>query len=225
MIHLHPDMKDRYTGTFFGILVLRGFSFGNENRQAFRGFVTSELEKVRQRFAGYDRKAFCAEDPVAAPYMKYNKKFKKSYPVMHQIESILSGKEIPDTFPLIQALFLTEMQTSLLIAGHDLEKCQPPFNIKPAEAGESYVKADGQETALKPGDIIMRDQAGVILSVIYGQDDRTRVTDQTTDILYQIDGVPGIERQQYVRGLETLLANIRILHPGIEPVLMEVMEV
>lgn len=225
MIHLHPNLKDKYTGTCFGILALRGFQTSKVNREAFRVFMSNELEQVRQRLNDYDRKRFCAEHPVASPYVRYNKKFKKSYPVMHQIESILGGKDIPDTFPLIQALFLTEIQTSLLIAGHDLEKCLPPFHIKPAEEGESYVKADGQKTALKPGDIIMSDQVGIILSVIYGQDDRTRVTDMTTDILYQIDGVPGIERDQYEQGLRTLLANLRILHPNIEPVLMEVMEV
>ena len=165
------------------------------------------------------------ENPIVSAYVRYYNKFKKSYHVLPQIESIIGGKEIPDTSPLIQALFLTEIQTSMLIAGHDLEKTSPPFSIEQAEGGETYIGAGDESIVLKSGDISMRDNAGFILSIIYGQDERTRLTEYTSDILYLIDGVPGIEKSYFQTGLDTLLTNIRIFHPEIEPNLMEVLEV
>lgn len=69
----------------------------------------------------------------------------------------------------------------------------------------------------------MRDRNGFILSIIYGQDERTRISEDTRNILYLIDGVPGIDKRFYVEALDTLLRNVRIFQPLIEPEMMEVL--
>lgn len=223
MITIHPNMKERYPETHFGALVLRGFQPSQQGKEKFSRYAASELQEIRSRHQDYDRKQFCEENPAVSAYIKYYKRFKKSYHVLPQIESILHGKELPDTLPLIQALFLTEIQTGMLIAGHDLDNTVPPFSIECAEGGEAYIGADGREVVLKPGDISMRDRNGFILSIIYGQDERTRVNEDTRDILYLVDGVPGIDKGCYIQALDTLLRNVRIFQPLIQPEIMEVL--
>ena len=225
MITLHPNMKEKYEGTCFGVLVLRDFRETGNGREAFRAFVAEELAKVRQRHPDYDRKRFCTTDPVASPYVQYYKKFKKTFHVLHQIESVLAGKTVPDAMPLVQALFLTEIATSLLIAGHDLKTAVSPFSIEMSRGGEAYTGTDGRDIVLKPDDICMRDGENFILSIIYGQDERTRITERTTDVLYLIDGVPGLEESHVKQGLDTLLACVRVFNPEIDPELMAVLRV
>jgi DNA/RNA-binding domain of Phe-tRNA-synthetase-like protein len=225
MISLDSSLNERYTGTYFGVLVVRNFQPSAAGRAEFARFAAAELAKLRERFAGYDRKQLSTEDPVIAAYVSYYKRFKKSYHVLHQIESALAGKDLPEGLPLIQALFLTELQSSLLLAAHDLAQSALPFEIFAAEGGESYLGSGGREISLKTSDIAMRDQAGPILSIIYGQDERTRITERSSDALYLIDGVPGIEQAQYQAGLEYLRNILQIFQPDLEISSMELLQV
>lgn len=225
MISLDSSLNERYTGTSFGVLVVRNFQPSSAGRAEFARFAVDELARLRERFAGYDRKQLSTEDPVIAAYVRYYKRFKKSYHVLHQIESALAGKDLPEGLPLIQALFLTELQSSLLLAAHDLAQSALPFEIFAAEGGESYLGSGGREISLKTSDIAMRDQAGPILSIIYGQDERTRISEQSSDALYLIDGVPGIEQAQYQAGLEYLRNILQIFQPDLEISQMELLQV
>ena len=137
-----------------------------------------------------------------------------------KVQTMCSG-----AMPLVQALFLTEIATSLLIAGHDLKTAVSPFSIEMSRGGEAYTGTDGRDIVLKPDDICMRDGENFILSIIYGQDERTRITERTTDVLYLIDGVPGLEESHVKQGLDTLLACVRVFNPEIDPELMAVLRV
>ncbi len=222
MIEFDPSMNERYEDVLFGVLVLKGFHATAEGQKAFKKLVQEELELVRSLHADYNRKLFSETDEVISPYVRYYKKFKKTYHVLPQLESILSGKGFPDTLPLVQVLFMTEIKTSLLIAGHDLEKMKLPLTMHMARGGEEYIGAGGREVALKPNDICLKDQQGYILSIIYGQDEKTRIDEQTTDAFFLIDGVPQLERKHYEEGLKAMLHYINVLDPNITPSEMKV---
>ncbi len=215
MIDLHPSMSLRYSDAPFGILLLHGVHTDAQSQAAFAALLQQEIEALRESCAGYERKAFCQTDTAMSAYIRYYKRYKKTYHVLPQLESILNGKPFPDTLPLIQALFMAELKTSLLIAGHDLRKCCPPLTILPAAGGETYEGSGGRAVAVKPADICLRDQNGFILSILYGQDEQTRITDATEDVLYLIDGVPGLTTAQVENGLDTLLGYVRTFAPEV----------
>lgn len=215
MIDLHPDINQRYADAPFGILLLHGVHTDAQSQAAFAALLQQEIKSLRESCAGYERKAFCQTDTAMSAYIRYYKRYKKTYHVLPQLESILNGKPFPDTLPLIQALFMAELKTSLLIAGHDLRKCRPPLTILPAAGGETYEGSGGRAVAVKPADICLRDQNGFILSILYGQDEQTRITDATEDVLYLIDGVPGLTTAQVENGLDTLLGYVRTFAPEV----------
>ena len=51
----------------------------------FRAFAQGELERARESYPDYERKAVFGSDP----YVRFFKKFKKTYTVMLQFESII----------------------------------------------------------------------------------------------------------------------------------------
>ena len=65
--------------------------------------IKSELEEgLRDQFAGQDR-AEIASHPVLKVYGEYYKRFKKTYHVQLQLESIvLKGKSIPSVASLVE---------------------------------------------------------------------------------------------------------------------------
>ena len=61
----------------------------------FRAFAQGELERARESYPDYERKAVFGSDP----YVRFFKKFKKTYTVMLQFESIII-KRLP--FPAVR---------------------------------------------------------------------------------------------------------------------------
>lgn len=173
-----------------------------------------ELEdQLRSRFAGYDRTALKAL-PILQAYSAYYKRFKKTYHIQLQLESVvLKGKSLPRVAALVEAMFMAELEDLLLTAGHDLGVLQPPVGIYVADGSECYTRINGQEQALKAGDMFIADAQGVMSSVLYGPDRRTRITPNTRQALFTAYAPPGIEAGIVLEHLRNILANIQIFAP------------
>src|SRR5262245_24144930 len=60
-----------------------------------------------------------------AAYVRYYKRFSKTYHVQLQLESIvLKRKSLPSVSPLVDANFTAEVETLVLTAGHDAQKLE-----------------------------------------------------------------------------------------------------
>ena len=162
-------------------------------------------ERIRSQFSGQDRAAL-SNHPVLQAYHNYYKRFKKSYHVQLQLESIAwKGKSIPSVSALVEAMFMAEMKNMLLTAGHDLDSVQLPLTLDVSNGTEQYTVLRGEEQVLKPEDMLIRDQTGVISSIIYGPDRRTQITADTQNVLYIVYVPARIE----VQAIENHLQDIR----------------
>jgi DNA/RNA-binding domain of Phe-tRNA-synthetase-like protein len=119
-------------------------------------------------------------------------------------------------------MFMAELQNLLLTAGHDLEAVQMPVKLDVAEGTERYIQLNGQEQELKPGDMMIADAQGIISSVIYGPDRRTRITSETRQVLFTVYAPPGIGEQAVYDHLRDIQANILLVAPEADVVLLEV---
>jgi len=177
----------------------------------------SELEnQLRSRFSGQDRATLKTLAPVQA-YNAYFKRFGKTYHVLLQLESVaLKGKPIPRVSALVEAMFMAELKNLLLTAGHDLESVQPPVRLDVSDGGERYVMLNGREQALAPGDMMMVDAQGVISSVVYGPDHRTRITPDTRRVFFAVYAPPGIGEQAVAYHLQDIQSNVVLVSPEAE---------
>ncbi|MCE7736793.1 MAG: hypothetical protein GPJ54_18060 [Candidatus Heimdallarchaeota archaeon] len=121
---------------------------------------------------------------VIKSYNKFFNKFGKIYPIQYQIKSILDGKGLPSTVKVVEAMFMSELKSMLLTAGHDEDKLSGDLIVKLTAGGEQYNKINQRDQSLKVGDIICEDQAGIISSVLYGPDYRTKITENTQNCLF-----------------------------------------
>jgi DNA/RNA-binding domain of Phe-tRNA-synthetase-like protein len=215
MITVEQRLYEKYPNVGFGILSIQGFE--TSNLSDFEAVKRAEIDRTRKQYAQYDRQAFVQTDPVQH-YVRYYKQFKKTYHVLHQLESIvLKDKTIPDADPLVQVLFLAEVKHMMLIAGHDLDCTVGKLKMDLSRGGERYIGASGQEIELKENDIYLRDGDGAILSIIYGQDFRTRITQNTKNVMYLIEGVEGISDERMMATLAEMLRYLRVFNPSVEP--------
>jgi DNA/RNA-binding domain of Phe-tRNA-synthetase-like protein len=176
-----------------------------------------ELEQeLRERYRDLDRQSL-RELPVYSAYDTFYRSFRKTYHVQLQLESVvLQGKSIHFPSALVGAMFMAELKTGLLTAAHDLTVLELPLRADIAQGNESYQRLGGNNQVLKEGDLFIRDGKGVISSVIYGPDQRTRIKPGTNQAVFTTYGPPGISREQVLEELEILEGYLRLFAPRLE---------
>jgi DNA/RNA-binding domain of Phe-tRNA-synthetase-like protein len=212
--------KTTYPGAVVGILAVNQVN-NPEFCPALEQRKTALEEELRARFANQDRAAITAL-PFAQVYAAYLKPFKKNYHVMFQLESVaIKGKSIPRVAALVEAMFMAELQSLLLTAGHDLDTLQPPVRLDIATGKETYQLLNGQEQVLKPGDMFIADAQGVISSIVYGPDQRTQITADTHRALFTVYAPAGIGVEAVTRHLEDILSYANLISPNTQVEMLE----
>jgi DNA/RNA-binding domain of Phe-tRNA-synthetase-like protein len=160
-----------------------------------------------------DRSAI-RELPVFAAYDLFYRQFRKTYHVQLQLESVIfKNKTIHSPSALVSCLFMAELKTGLLTAGHDFDALELPLEADAAAGGERYQIMEGSEKELKEGDLYIRDQQGILSSVIYGPDLRTRIHKKTDHVVFTTYGPPGISGDQIREQLIILEENVLLFAP------------
>lgn len=210
-----------YPDAHAGILALLGVENPTGHPELER--VKREIEaELRARFAGQDPSTLDGYGPVPA-YSAYYRPFRKTYHVLGQLNSVVfKDKSIPSVAGLVEAMFMAELKNVLLTAGHDLDQVRPPVRLDAAAGDERYTTLNGVERTLKAGDMYIADQEGVLSSIIYGPDQRTRIGPDTKNVLYTVYAPAGIGAQAVQAHLEELSRLVQMFSPAADVSLMQV---
>jgi DNA/RNA-binding domain of Phe-tRNA-synthetase-like protein len=216
-----PTWKSAFPGAHAGVLVMRNVS--NPAHHIELQKLKEKLEeRLRVQFARQDRAAI-ASHPVLKVYGEYYKRFKKTYHVQLQLESIvLKGKSIPSVASLVECMFMAEVKNMLLTAGHDLDKLQLPLTLDVTTGNEDYVLLRGETQTVKAGDMMISDGLGIISNIIYGPDQRTQITAETRSVVFTVYAPAGIEEQAILRHLQDMYDYVRVVAPEAEVELLKV---
>lgn len=204
--------RTTHPGAVIGLLELSGVENIHTSPQLDARKGETELQ-LRERYRDFTRQDFLAL-PVILAYEQYYKRFRKTYHVQLQLESIvLKGKSLPEVSPLVDANFMAEVDTLVLTAGHDVAKLHGDVCIDVSREGEEMTQMNGAPKAILAGDMVMRDANGISCSIIYGQDNRSLISVETSHVLYVAYAplsVPHATVEAQVRKIEE---NIRLFAP------------
>jgi DNA/RNA-binding domain of Phe-tRNA-synthetase-like protein len=221
MFEVTPAWKSTYPEAHAGVLVMHAV-VNPTHYPALESRKAALEEQLRAQFSGQDRAAI-ASHPVLRAYGEYYHRFKKTYHIQLQLESIvLKGKSIPSVAALVTSMFMAEMQDLLLTAGHDLDTLKLPLKLDVATGAERYTLLRGEEQTLKPGDMMIGDQESVISSIIYGPDLRTQITSNTQNVVFTAYAPPGINEQTVLEHLQHIQDNVLVFAPQAQVELMKV---
>jgi len=222
----HLECSDAWRATYpeaaVGILAMIGVR--NPKSHAGLDERKAALEReLRRRFSAFDRAALKALPAIRANN-DYYKRFGKTYHVQLQLESIVQkGKSIPRVAALVEAMFMAELKNQLLTAGHDLDLLEMPVRIDVASEDDRYVRIDEQEQAAKAGDMMIADGRGILSSIVYGPDRRTRITPGTTAVLFTTYAPPGVDREAVRDHLNDIRENVALVSPDAQTVALDVL--
>lgn len=215
MIFISDAVRTQYPKAHFAMMKVKGFR-PDFTREKIDQVMEEELEEIRNRHASYDRKDFSATAPVLS-YGSYYKRFKKTYPLIGQLESVvIHGKKIPPVGIPVEVMFLAELKNLILTAGHNLEAIEGPLAIDVATEPISYIGISGKETRVVPNDLYVRDERGVLSSILNGPDHRTRIDPKTENVVYFAYGVEGVTKEELYHHLHTIASFLCRAAKGVE---------
>lgn len=218
---ISKKIKTIYPEASLGILAMKDVS----NPQQHEGLDQRKLKienNLREKFAGLTRADLKKLEPINA-YRNYYKKFKKSYHILFQLESIVfKNKSIPKVAALVEAMFMAELKNLLLTAGHDLDTVDLPVKLDAASGTEKYIMLNRQEKELLPGDMFISDSGGIMSSIIYGPDLRTRINPDTQNVLFTVYAPLGVEKSEVFQHLQDIRDYVHIITPDSKVELIKV---
>ena len=179
----------------------------------FYDMVEQHVAALREQYREYVRADVFGQNP----YFRYFRKFKKTYPVMMQFESVLlKGREFPRWNTVTAVPFLAELETHVLTGTHDVEQLLGPAELYLAQAKEPFAGLRGDLVHTYPGDVCARDEGGIIFSMIAGADARTCARQTSRHVFYPVFGVPGQDPAALRPMQERLAEYASILAPDAE---------
>ncbi|MBQ6622656.1 MAG: hypothetical protein IJH75_07450 [Mogibacterium sp.] len=196
-----------------GILDVRYPDRSEWDLPAYEAMLAAELEKIREEGKAYDRETVFRQHP----YFRYFRKFKKSYPVMMQVESfLLKGRPFPEGEYINSVAFLTELKTHYLLGTHDVDRIEGDLILYNESAKTPFVGMINPDSHSYPGDLTGRDDQGIIISMIGGADARTCIHDDTDHVIYLFFGAPDTTAEEIERTARQTETYVRVLAPGAE---------
>lgn len=212
-VRIADAWRTAYPEASIGILVLDGVENPPEDA-ALAERVRQVEADLRDRWTGKTR-ADLNIVPELEAYRRYYRRFDKTYHVQLQFESVvLKGRPLRSNGSLVLAMFAAELRNRLLTAGHDLAMIAGDLFVDVAGGGERYVGIGGREQTMQPGDMYIHDHVGVLSSVLYGPDDRTRITPTTRQAAFCVYAPAGIPPDAVEHHLANIASNARLIAPG-----------
>lgn len=182
-----------YPGVGFGLTLISGCKpladtagFDQYKRKLLRKMRKREtLSGVSQRIDIYDNffQSFGYECPLP----------------QHLRRTINSG--FPKYNLMVDAHFMAEMCAGILVAVTDYDRIEGKLTLDVARSGETSLGMGRRQFTTKEGEIVLRDEKDIICVLCQGADEKTKVRNDTRNVLFYGYAVPGIDKIYLKDGL------------------------
>ena len=185
--------QEMYPGVGFGLTLISGCR-DHPNPDGFDQYKRKLLRKMRKR------ETLAQITERINIYADFFQRFGFDCPLTkHLKRTVNSG--FPRYSLFVDAHFMAEMCAGILVAVTDFDRFDGNLALDAAEQGETCAGMGGREFVMKNGEIVLRDEKDIVCVLAQGADEKTRVGEDTTNVLFYAYAVPGIERQYLKDGL------------------------
>ena len=117
----------------------------------------------------------------------------------------------------IDAHIIAEMCQGILMAIQDLDRFRGAWTLDLAREGETFQGVSGRAMTCKDGEIVLRDEEGIVCSLFQGPDSKTKVDPESKNIAVYVFIAPGIEEIPVSDGLLLVLEMLDNFGHGKDP--------
>ena len=196
----------QYPGVGFGLTLINGCR-DVENPPDFKAYKKKHLRKMRKR------ETLAQITERIDTYADFFRGFGYPCPlVKHLTRTVNSG--FPRYALFVDAHFMAEMCAGILVAVTDFDRFDGKLTLDVAEEEEVCTGMGHREFVLKEKEIVLRDEKDIVCVLCQGADEKTRVRETTSNVLFYAYAVPGIETAFIREGLTLAAETVAELGGG-----------
>ena len=185
--------KSRYPEVAFGLTLISGCQ-NLFNPPGFDQYKRKLLRKMRRR-----ETLVQITDRIGI-YARFFESFGFECPLpKHLKRTVNSG--FPRYNLMVDTHFMAEMCAGILVAVTDYDCFDGKLTLDLAGEGEICVGMGHRDLKTMEGEIVFRDEEGIVCVLCQGADEKTRIRDDTQNVLYYAYAVPKIEGKYLQDGL------------------------
>ena len=185
--------KSRYPEVAFGLTLISGCQ-NPFNPPDFDQYKRKRLRKMRKR------ETLAQITERIEIYNGFFESFGFECPLpKHLKRTVNSG--FPRYNLMVDTHFMAEMCAGILVAVTDYDCFEGKVTLDLADEGEKCVGMGLRDLRTKEGEIVFRDEKGIVCVLCQGADEKTRVKEETRNVLFYAYAVPGIDGQYLKEGL------------------------
>jgi len=196
----------RYPGVAFGLTLVSDCRPLSDSTE-FDRYKRNLLRKMRKRetLAGISRRIDV--------YDQFFQSFRFECPLpRHLKRTIQSG--FPRYNLMVDAHFMAEMCAGILVAVTDFNRIEGALTLDVARVGETSAGMGDRPFTMTEGEIVLRDEKDIICVLCQGADEKTRVRDDTRNVLFYSFAVPGMDWTYLKEGLTVAAETMALLGGG-----------
>ncbi|MGC1403507.1 MAG: phenylalanine--tRNA ligase beta subunit-related protein [Thermodesulfobacteriota bacterium] len=191
---ISENYQARYPGLSFGFTLIADCqnpinppNFDEYKRTLLRQMRKREtLARITERITLYDR--FFISFGHECPLPKHLKR------------TVNSG--FPRYNLMVDTHFMAEMCAGILVAVTDYDRFDGALTLDIARDGETCRGMGERKLITREGEIVLRDEQEIVCVLCQGADEKTRVNESTSRVLFYAYAVPGIEARYLKAGLD-----------------------
>ena len=182
-----------YPGVVSGLTLIAGCRDAS-NPPGFDQYKRKLLRKMRKR------ETLAQITERIEIYTRFFQSFGFDCPLpKHLKRTVNSG--FPRYSLYVDAHFMAEMCAGILVAVTDFNQFNGNLTLDVAHEGEICAGMGGREFITREGEIVLRDEKDIVCVLCQGADEKTRVREESVDVLFYAYAVPGIAGQYLREGL------------------------
>jgi DNA/RNA-binding domain of Phe-tRNA-synthetase-like protein len=201
--------RNRFSNLSFGIGTIQECIFFEKNE----GFKLHKRELLRK----LKRRVTLAQ--IEEGIHLYDEFFQEwGYPCPlpgHLKRTVEMGFPIVNLY--IDAHIVAEMCQGILMAIQDLDHFRGAWTLDLAREGETFQGVSGKAVICKEGEIVLRDEEGIVCSLFQGPDSKTKVDPASKNMVVYVFAAPGIEENPVSDGLQLVLEILERFGHGKDP--------
>lgn len=187
---IDPQVFDILPTVCFGVVVAKGVD-NRGKREEITGLLRAAVAEVREKFAGVNLK----EHPA---FVCYREAFQKlgfnPNKFLSSVEALTSrvvkGGVLPEINGVVDLVNAVSLRHALPMGAHDLDSVAGDIMVRFAREGERFIPFGRTEPEFVPaGELVYADDNEVrTRRWIWRQNERGKITEETKNIFFPIDG-------------------------------------
>jgi len=190
---VYPEVFERLPNVCFAVVAAYGIDNRGEHKE-IQELLRHSIEKLREEIGGTDIK----QNRNIIPYrMAFSELGFNPNKYLSSIEAmakrVAKGGDLPSINPVVDLVNAVSLQYLLPMGAHDMDALEGEIAVRFAVPGDTFIPlGETGEEAVEPGELVYADAKRIrTRRWIWRQSDRGKITAESRNIFFPIDGFRG----------------------------------